>query len=42
MPSSAFVSRKKGLGFDPSSINPGVGDTIVFEFRSGKHSVVRE
>ncbi|KAJ7468654.1 hypothetical protein FB451DRAFT_1256889 [Mycena latifolia] len=32
---------KKGLGFDPSSINPAVGDTIVFEFRSGSHSAVQ-
>ncbi|KAJ7682882.1 hypothetical protein B0H17DRAFT_1075241 [Mycena rosella] len=32
---------KKGLGFDPSSINPQVGDTIVFEFRSGSHSAVQ-
>lgn len=30
------------MGFDPSVINPAVGDTIVFEFRSGSHSVVRE
>ncbi|KAJ7160717.1 hypothetical protein C8R46DRAFT_1223068 [Mycena filopes] len=32
---------KKGLGFDPSSINPAVGDFIVFEFRSGSHSAVQ-
>ncbi|KAJ7145806.1 hypothetical protein C8R44DRAFT_723706 [Mycena epipterygia] len=35
------TTGKKGLGFDPSSINPAVGDTIVFEFRSGSHSVVQ-
>ncbi|KAJ6614670.1 hypothetical protein B0H10DRAFT_1731553, partial [Mycena sp. CBHHK59/15] len=29
------TTGKKGLGFDPSSINPIAGDTIVFEFRSG-------
>ncbi|KAJ7058072.1 hypothetical protein C8F01DRAFT_305970 [Mycena amicta] len=34
-------ARKKGLGFDPSSIHPLSGDTIVFEFRSGSHSVVQ-
>jgi hypothetical protein len=34
--------RKKGLGFDPSVINPVAGDVVVFEFRSGSHSVVRE
>ncbi|KAJ7223106.1 hypothetical protein GGX14DRAFT_320670, partial [Mycena pura] len=32
---------KKGMGFDPSSIHPATGDTIVFEFRSGSHSVVQ-
>ncbi|KAG5634087.1 hypothetical protein H0H81_003463 [Sphagnurus paluster] len=31
---------KKGLGFDPSVIFPQPGDTIVWEFRSGQHSVV--
>lgn len=30
------------MGFDPSSIHPSAGDTIVFEFRSGDHSAVRE
>ena len=32
---------RKGMGFDPSSINPGAGDTIVFEFRSGDHSAIQ-
>lgn len=32
--------RKKGLGYDPSVIHPTIGDTIVFEFRSGVHSSV--
>ncbi|KAF7345088.1 putative SH3 domain protein [Mycena venus] len=32
---------KKGLGFDPSSIVPAIGDFIVFEFRSGSHSAVQ-
>ncbi|KAK7435911.1 hypothetical protein VKT23_015753 [Stygiomarasmius scandens] len=31
----------KGIGFDPSVIYPVVGDEIVFEFRSGQHSVVQ-
>ncbi|KAF5361484.1 hypothetical protein D9758_006229 [Tetrapyrgos nigripes] len=31
---------KKGIGFDPSVIHPVAGDHIVFEFRSGQHSVV--
>ncbi|KAJ7657891.1 hypothetical protein DFH06DRAFT_1269340 [Mycena polygramma] len=35
------TTGKKGLGFDPSSIHPAVGDTIVFEFRSGSHSAVQ-
>ncbi|KAJ7079772.1 hypothetical protein B0H15DRAFT_857995 [Mycena belliarum] len=35
------TTGKKGLGFDPSSINPAVGDFIVFEFRSGSHSAVQ-
>ncbi|KAJ6542723.1 hypothetical protein B0H19DRAFT_1171627 [Mycena capillaripes] len=35
------TTGKKGLGFDPSSINPQVGDFIVFEFRSGSHSAVQ-
>ncbi|KAJ6526610.1 hypothetical protein DFH09DRAFT_1187579 [Mycena vulgaris] len=35
------TTGKKGLGFDPSSVNPRAGDTIVFEFRSGSHSVVQ-
>ncbi|KAK7031041.1 hypothetical protein VNI00_013831 [Paramarasmius palmivorus] len=30
----------KGVGFDPSVIVPSAGDQIVFEFRSGSHSVV--
>lgn len=30
------------MGFDPSSIHPQAGDSIVFEFRSGAHSAVRE
>ncbi|KAG6890220.1 hypothetical protein C0995_010232 [Termitomyces sp. Mi166 len=34
------TTGKKGLGFDPSVIHPAVGDTIVWEFRSGQHSVV--
>ncbi|KAG5340065.1 hypothetical protein C0989_002936 [Termitomyces sp. Mn162] len=34
------TTGKKGLGFDPSVIQPAVGDTIVWEFRSGQHSVV--
>jgi hypothetical protein len=29
------------MGFDPSVIVPSNGDTIVFEFRSGDHSVVQ-
>ncbi|TFK97785.1 hypothetical protein BDV98DRAFT_573799 [Pterulicium gracile] len=32
---------RKGMGFDPSSIHPSAGDTIVFEFRSGDHSAVQ-
>ncbi|KAF9491112.1 pseudouridine synthase [Pleurotus eryngii] len=32
---------KKGMGFDPSSIHPQAGDSIVFEFRSGAHSAVQ-
>ncbi|KAF4568359.1 hypothetical protein EYR36_010370 [Pleurotus pulmonarius] len=32
---------KKGMGFDPSSIHPQAGDSIVFEFRSGSHSAVQ-
>ncbi|KAF8064195.1 hypothetical protein FPV67DRAFT_1503895 [Lyophyllum atratum] len=35
------TTGKKGLGFDPSVIHPQVGDTIVWEFRSGQHSVVQ-
>ncbi|KAF7297193.1 SH3 domain-containing protein [Mycena indigotica] len=35
------TTGKKGLGFDPSSIHPAAGDTIVFEFRSGSHSVLQ-
>ncbi|KAG6916823.1 hypothetical protein DXG01_005206 [Tephrocybe rancida] len=35
------TTGKKGLGFDPSEIHPAVGDTIVWEFRSGQHSVVQ-
>ncbi|KAJ7088543.1 hypothetical protein C8R43DRAFT_1050714 [Mycena crocata] len=35
------TTGKKGMGFDPSSINPQAGDTIVFEFRSGSHSAVQ-
>ncbi|KAL0952744.1 hypothetical protein HGRIS_006975 [Hohenbuehelia grisea] len=35
------TTGKKGLGFDPSVITPAIGDTIVFEFRSGAHSVVQ-
>ncbi|THV02663.1 hypothetical protein K435DRAFT_339963 [Dendrothele bispora CBS 962.96] len=31
----------KGIGFDPSVIYPVAGDEIVFEFRSGQHSVVQ-
>ncbi|KAF8918373.1 hypothetical protein CPB85DRAFT_80143 [Mucidula mucida] len=34
------VTGHKGVGFDPSAIFPVAGDTIVFEFRSGSHSVV--
>ncbi|KAF9017668.1 hypothetical protein BDZ89DRAFT_1074603 [Hymenopellis radicata] len=34
------VTGHKGIGFDPSAIFPLAGDTIVFEFRSGSHSVV--
>ncbi|KDQ20387.1 hypothetical protein BOTBODRAFT_141985 [Botryobasidium botryosum FD-172 SS1] len=30
-----------GLGFDPSSIRPVAGDTIVFEFHAGTHSVIQ-
>jgi plastocyanin len=28
---------KNGVGFDPSSIRPQPGDTIVFEFHAGTH-----
>ncbi|KAF5375336.1 hypothetical protein D9615_007989 [Tricholomella constricta] len=35
------TTGKKGIGFDPSVIHPAVGDTIVWEFRSGQHSVVQ-
>ncbi|KAG5643114.1 hypothetical protein DXG03_001540 [Asterophora parasitica] len=35
------TTGKKGLGFDPSVIHPQVGDIIVWEFRSGQHSVVQ-
>ncbi|TRM60055.1 hypothetical protein BD626DRAFT_539020 [Schizophyllum amplum] len=31
----------KGVGFDPSVIYPNAGDSIIFEFRSGNHSVVQ-
>ncbi|KAF9056581.1 hypothetical protein BJ165DRAFT_1399212 [Panaeolus papilionaceus] len=33
--------RRKGIGFDASSIHPAAGDIIAFEFRSGVHSVVQ-
>ncbi|KAF8658415.1 hypothetical protein AX16_001966 [Volvariella volvacea WC 439] len=36
------TTGQKGIGFDPSVINPAAGDTIVFEFRSGAHSVLRK
>ncbi|KAF7307736.1 SH3 domain-containing protein [Mycena kentingensis (nom. inval.)] len=35
------TTGKKGKGFDPSSIHPAAGDTIVFEFRGGSHSAVQ-
>jgi len=35
------TTGKKGIGFDPSEIHPAVGDTIVWEFRSGQHSVIQ-
>ncbi|KAL0577606.1 hypothetical protein V5O48_004367 [Marasmius crinis-equi] len=35
------TTGKKGVGFDPSVINPVNGDEIIFEFRSGTHSVVQ-
>ncbi|KAF8973625.1 hypothetical protein BDZ97DRAFT_381531 [Flammula alnicola] len=35
------TTGQKGIGFDPSAINPAAGDVIVFEFRSGQHSVVQ-
>ncbi|KAF8658414.1 hypothetical protein AX16_001966 [Volvariella volvacea WC 439] len=35
------TTGQKGIGFDPSVINPAAGDTIVFEFRSGAHSVLQ-
>lgn len=31
------LTGKNGLGFDPSSIRPVSGDTIVFEFHAGTH-----
>ncbi|KAI3612632.1 hypothetical protein WG66_014696 [Moniliophthora roreri] len=34
------TTGRKGIGFDPSVIMPSAGDQIVFEFRSGVHSVV--
>ncbi|KAF8919414.1 hypothetical protein CPB85DRAFT_1248806 [Mucidula mucida] len=34
------VTGHKGEGFDPSAIFPLAGNTIVFEFRSGSHSVI--
>lgn len=30
------------MGFDPSVIFPDAGDVVVFQFRSGLHSVLRE
>ncbi|KIL64606.1 hypothetical protein M378DRAFT_126435 [Amanita muscaria Koide BX008] len=35
------VTGQKGLGFDPSDINPVVGDIVSFTFASGTHSVVQ-
>ncbi|KAJ8075042.1 hypothetical protein PM082_019369 [Marasmius tenuissimus] len=34
------TTGRKGVGFDPSVIIPVKDDQIVFEFRSGSHSVV--
>ncbi|KAG7087623.1 hypothetical protein E1B28_013571 [Marasmius oreades] len=35
------TTGQKGVGFDPSVIVPSKSDQIVFEFRSGSHSVVQ-
>ncbi|KAG9098018.1 hypothetical protein FS749_004904 [Ceratobasidium sp. UAMH 11750] len=35
------TTGKVGMGFDPSSVRPQVGDRIVFEYRAGSHSAVQ-
>ncbi|KAG8969226.1 hypothetical protein FRC03_003751 [Tulasnella sp. 419] len=35
------TTGKLGIGFDPSSIRPAAGDTLVFEYRAGVHSAVQ-